>query len=139
MGAGTLIRTKVRQYSPILNRISKWPYFKQQQLDSSAIRVLEVLKLCVMFGASEICSAGVTEWENVDLSFIVKIPEDEKTQTVCVLCVYMVVQLPLKAKCISKYQNQYHSRRNIIIFGIKSVRIEILNANKYKYYIQNSV
>lgn len=42
MGAGTLIRTKVRQYSPILNRISKWPYFKQQQLDSSAIRIVEV-------------------------------------------------------------------------------------------------
>lgn len=42
MGAGTLIRTKVRQYSPIPNRISKWPYFKQQQLDSSAIRIVEV-------------------------------------------------------------------------------------------------
>lgn len=42
MGAGTLIRTKVRQYSPILNRISKWPYFKQQQLDSSAISIVEV-------------------------------------------------------------------------------------------------
>ena len=40
MGAGTLIRTKVRHYSP--NRISKCAYFKQQQLDSSAIPVVEV-------------------------------------------------------------------------------------------------
>lgn len=52
-----------------------------------------------------------------------KIPEDEKTQSVCVLCVYMVVQLSLKAKCITESVNQYHSRRNIVRFGMKSVRI----------------